>query len=89
MDIVPPGEPNLWSADPYTAYVRDNHIYGRGTEDNQQDMVASIFAAKAFMDEGIIPVSSIGLFFVADEETSGGKGLYHVLDLAGKDFQPR
>ncbi len=86
LDIVPPGELNLWSADPYTAYVKDNHIYGRGTEDNQQDMVASIFAAKAFMDEGIIPSSSIGLFFVADEETSGGKGLYHVLDLPEKIF---
>lgn len=81
LDIVPPGELNLWSADPYAAYVKDNHIYGRGTEDNQQDMVASIFAAKAFIDEGIIPSSTIGLFFVADEETSGGKGLYHVLDL--------
>ena len=55
LDIVPPGELNLWSADPYIAYVKDNHIYGRGTEDNQQDMVASIFAAKAFLDEGILP----------------------------------
>jgi succinyl-diaminopimelate desuccinylase len=86
LDIVPPGELNLWSADPYTAYVKDNHIYGRGTEDNQQDMVASIFAAKAFIDEGIIPSSSVKLFFVADEETSGGKGLYHVLDLPEKIF---
>ncbi len=86
LDIVPPGELNLWSADPYTAYVKDNHIYGRGTEDNQQDMVASIFAAKAFLDEGIIPASTVGLFFVADEETSGGKGLYYVLDLPEKIF---
>lgn len=86
LDIVPPGELNLWSADPYTAYVKDDHIYGRGTEDNQQDMVASIFAAKAFLDEGIIPSSSIRLLFVADEETSGGKGLYHVLDLPEKIF---
>lgn len=87
LDIVPPGELNLWSAEPYAAYVKDNHIYGRGTEDNQQDMVASIFAAKAFIDEGIMPASSIGLFFVADEETSGGKGLYHVLDLPEKIFR--
>jgi succinyl-diaminopimelate desuccinylase len=86
LDIVPPGELKLWSADPYTAYVKDNHIYGRGTEDNQQDMVASIFAAKALLDEGITPSSSINLFFVADEETSGGKGLYHVLDLPDKIF---
>jgi succinyl-diaminopimelate desuccinylase len=87
LDIVPPGELNLWSANPYVAYVKDHHIYGRGTEDNQQDMVASIFAARAFFDEGITPASSIGLFFVADEETSGGKGLYHVLDLPETIFR--
>jgi succinyl-diaminopimelate desuccinylase len=88
LDIVPPGELNLWSADPYAAYVKDDCVYGRGTEDNQQDMVASIFAAKALMDEGVVPASSIYLFFVADEETSGGKGLYHVLDLPEKIFSP-
>lgn len=86
LDIVPPGELKLWSSDPYQAYVKDNRIYGRGTEDNQQDMVASIFALKAFIDEGVIPNRSVGLFFVADEETSGGKGLYHVLDLPEKIF---
>jgi len=86
LDIVPPGELNLWSEDPYSAYVKDDLIFGRGTEDNQQDMVASIFAAKALMDEGVTPASSIGLFFVADEETSGGKGLYYVLDLPEKVF---
>jgi succinyl-diaminopimelate desuccinylase len=86
LDIVPPGELSLWSADPYTAYVKNNHIYGRGTEDNQQDMVASIFAAKAFLDEGVVPSFPVNLFFVADEETSSGKGLYHVLDLPEKIF---
>ncbi len=86
LDIVPPGELNLWSDDPYQAYVQGDRLYGRGTEDNQQDMVASIFAARAFLDEGIVPSSYIKLFFVADEETSGGKGLYHVLDLSEKLF---
>ncbi len=81
LDIVPPGELNLWNSDPYSAYVKDNRIYGRGTEDNQQDMVASIFAAKAFIDEGISPANPVRLFFVADEETSSSKGLCHVLDL--------
>ena len=47
LDIVPPGEIKLWSHDPYSAYVKNGHLFGRGAEDNQQDMVASIFAAKA------------------------------------------
>ncbi len=78
-DIVPPGEPGLWKTDPYQGYVENDRIYGRGTEDNQQDLVASIFAAKAFLEENELPESSIGLAFVADEETSSRCGLFHVL----------
>lgn len=80
MDIVPPGELRLWSHDPYKVYVKDGHVYGRGVEDNQQDMVASIFAAKALMDEGLIPENSIKLAFVSDEETSSSMGLYYMID---------
>ena len=70
LDVVPPGEPALWRSDPYRGYVRDGLVYGRGTEDNQQDMVASVFAAKAFLDEGVTPENAVGLAFVADEETA-------------------
>jgi succinyl-diaminopimelate desuccinylase len=80
MDIVPPGELRLWSKDPYKAYVKDGHIIGRGVEDNQQDMVASIFAAKAMIDEGLMPEISINLAFVSDEETSSNMGLYYMID---------
>ncbi|MBT8490717.1 MAG: M20 family metallo-hydrolase, partial [Deltaproteobacteria bacterium] len=80
MDIVPPGELNLWDDDPYKGYVKEGKIYGRGTEDNQQDLVASIFAAKAFRDEGIMPETSVGLVFVADEETGSKHGLTYVLE---------
>jgi succinyl-diaminopimelate desuccinylase len=82
MDIVPPGELRLWSHDPYKAYVKDGRLFGRGIEDNQQDMVASIFAAKAIMDEGLIPDNSIKLAFVSDEETSSSMGLFYMIDSA-------
>ncbi len=88
LDIVPPGEPGLWSADPYQAYVKDDCVYGRGTEDNQQDMVASIFAARALLEEGIVPSSTVNLLFVSDEETSSEKGLQHLLSLPQKLFRP-
>ena len=63
MDVVPPGERSFWSADPYLAYEKEGRIFGRGTEDNQQDLVASIFAAKACIDEGISHSSTIRLAF--------------------------
>jgi succinyl-diaminopimelate desuccinylase len=80
LDIVPPGELKLWHHDPYRAYVKDGHIFGRGVEDNQQDMVASIFAAKAIIDEGLTTANSINLAFVSDEETSSNMGLFYMMD---------
>ncbi|HUN53898.1 MAG TPA: M20 family metallo-hydrolase [Smithella sp.] len=88
MDIVPPGELGLWSRDPYQAYVKDGILFGRGVEDNQQDMVASIFAAKALMDEGILPENSIKLGFVSDEETSSSMGLFYMIDSTENLFNP-
>ena len=86
LDIVPPGELNLWHHDPYRAYVKDGHIFGRGVEDNQQDMVASIFAAKAIIDEGLTTTNSINLAFVSDEETSSNMGLFYMMDSTDKLF---
>ena len=43
-------------------------------------MVASIFAAKALLDEGITTANSINLAFVSDEETSSSMGLYYMID---------
>lgn len=87
MDVVPPGEQTLWDHDPYEGYVKEGKIYGRGTEDNQQDLVASIFAARAFLDEGVKPQLSVGLAFVADEETSSNKGLVYLLGMKKKLFK--
>lgn len=87
MDIVPPGELKLWDDDPFRCHVRDGRIYGRGTEDNQQDIVSSIFATKAFLDEGASPESTIGLAFVADEETSSRFGLSFILQHENNPFR--
>jgi len=79
MDIVPPGELSLWKGNPYKAWVEEGKIYGRGTEDNHQDLVASLFAAKAFLVEDLKPAFTIGLALVADEETGSAKGIDYVL----------
>jgi len=87
LDIVPPGEMAFWSENPYKGYEKEGRIYGRGTEDNQQDLVASIFAAKALMDAGVMPESCIGLAFVADEETSSQYGLAYLLQHQDNPFR--
>jgi succinyl-diaminopimelate desuccinylase len=87
LDIVPPGEMKFWDRDPYQGYVKEDRIYGRGAEDNQQDLVASLFAARAFLDEHIVPESNIGLTFVSDEETASRWGLAYLLQHENNPFK--
>jgi len=87
MDVVPPGEATLWRGDPYKAWIEGGKIYGRGVEDNQQALVGSIFAVKAFQAEGIKPAYDVGLALVADEETGSDKGIGYVLQHS-KAFRP-
>jgi succinyl-diaminopimelate desuccinylase len=79
MDIVPPGDLAQWNGDPFKAWVEGGKIFGRGVEDNQQDLVASLFAVRAFQAEGIRPNCNIGIALVADEETGSRKGIEYVL----------
>lgn len=89
LDVVPPGDKELWDTDPFKAVVKDGKIYGRGTEDNQQGIVASIVAAKALLHNKIIPEIDIKLLFVADEEVGSKYGIEWILnnrsDLFKKD----
>ncbi len=79
LDVVPPGDMSQWKGNPFKAWVEQGRIYGRGVEDDQQDLVASVFAVKALMAEKIIPPYDIGLAIVADEETGSAKGIDYVL----------
>jgi len=80
LDVVPPGELAVWRGDPFKAWVEKGRVYGRGAEDNQQDMVASLFALKAFRAEGLKPAFDVGIALVADEETGSRKGIQYVLE---------
>ncbi len=79
MDVVPPGEEGLWVSSPYELRVEGDFVYGRGVEDNQQAIVSALLVADALLSKGITPEYSLGLLFVADEETGMKHGLPHVL----------
>ena len=79
MDVVPPGDLSQWDTDPFKPVVRDGKVYGRGTEDDGQGIVSSLFAAKAILDEGIEPNLSLGLAIVSDEETGNRYGIEHLI----------
>jgi succinyl-diaminopimelate desuccinylase len=78
MDVVPAGDLGAWKSDPFDPIVKDGKVIGRGSEDNGQDLVASLFAFKALMDEGVTPQQDLALMFSADEETGSVHGIKQV-----------
>lgn len=80
LDIVPAGEESLWTiTKPFRPLVKDGKIYGRGSEDNMQPMVASIYAIKALKNLKIKPKRTVALAFVADEEHGSKYGIQHII----------
>jgi len=80
LDIVPPGEDSFWTVTkPFEPLVKDGRVYGRGSEDNTQSTVASIFAMKALKNLKVKPKRTVALCFVADEEQESTYGIRHLI----------
>ncbi|MBQ7154756.1 MAG: M20 family metallo-hydrolase [Synergistaceae bacterium] len=80
VDVVPEGDRNAWSLDPFKPEVRGSRLYGRGVSDNGTCLVSALYALKALVDAGITPEYTILLAFVADEEMGSNYGLQPLLE---------
>ncbi len=83
LDVVPPGEGKLWESHPYTLVVNGDKLIGRGVEDNQQSLVASLFAASILRELDLHPLRTVRLLFVADEEVGSEHGIQFLLRQPG------
>ena len=87
MDTVSEGDRSLWKTDPFKAKISGGKIYGRGSNDDGQEVIASIFALKALKDSGARTKLNFGIAIAADEETSSNYGMAKLVDekLFGKE----
>ncbi|MFS8961864.1 Sapep family Mn(2+)-dependent dipeptidase [Lactobacillus delbrueckii] len=67
VDVVPPDEG--WSQDPFTPWVKDGRIFGRGASDNKGPALAAYYALLALKEAGFQPKKKISLIIGTDEET--------------------
>ncbi len=80
IDTVSEGDRSLWNHDPFEAYVKDGKIYGRGTSDNGQGVISSIFALKAIKDSGVETYYEPAIALVADEEVGSDYGIKKLIE---------
>jgi len=73
-DVQPPEPLELWDSPPFSAEVRDGHLYARGVADNKGNLVARLAAVEAWLAvRGELPLNI--LFVVEGEEEIGSTNL--------------
>ena len=75
LDVVPPGDPATWTADPWAAEVRDGRLYGRGACDMKGGVAAILAAVRALVASGA--AARLGgelLVVLVPGEEDGGQG---------------
>ena len=71
VDVVPTGQENLWNKSPWSGYIKNGRIYGRGSCDMKAGLSAGIFAAQVLQSIGFKPDGNIMIQSVIGEESGG------------------
>ncbi|MEO8437435.1 MAG: ArgE/DapE family deacylase, partial [Chloroflexota bacterium] len=75
LDVVPPGDPTTWTADPWSGEVREGSVYGRGACDMKGGVASILGAIRALRESGELGRldGELIVAFVPSEE-DGGQG---------------
>lgn len=68
LDVVPAGDLSKWNSDPFEAVIKENCIFGRGTQDDKGPTLAAMYAFKAVVDSGVSINKTVRFIFGIDEE---------------------
>ncbi len=78
-DVVPLGNSDAWSVDPFGGEIIDDVLYGRGATDMKSAVGAFVDAASRVIEAGSVN-GSISLLITGDEEGPAVNGTTKVLD---------
>lgn len=78
-DVVPLGNPDDWTVDPFGAEIKDGFLYGRGATDMKSGVAAFAAAAVDFVHD-TPPDGAVVLAITGDEEADALDGTTALLD---------
>ncbi len=68
IDVVPPGDLEAWSNEPFSGHVADGKVWGRGACDMKAGVIAQTYAARVLRELGIELEGDLILEAVVGEE---------------------
>ena len=87
VDVVPTGDINNWSINPFSGEVKEGKVWGRGAADMKSGIAAFIAAVSDFLkdNKNLKEFGSISFIITSDEEGKAINGTKKVVDwLKGK-----
>ncbi|MDH5583673.1 MAG: succinyl-diaminopimelate desuccinylase [Gammaproteobacteria bacterium] len=79
-DVVPPGDTDAWSTDPFEPTFKGDTVYGRGTADMKSGLAAIVVAIEQFLKDRPEHKGSIALLITSDEEGRARDGTLKVME---------
>lgn len=79
-DVVPPGDEEQWSTDPFEPTFKDGILYGRGSADMKSGLAAMVIAIEEFIGSYPDYEGSIALLITSDEEGRARDGTLKVIE---------
>jgi succinyl-diaminopimelate desuccinylase len=78
-DVVPPGNVNDWTVDPFKPSIKKDHLIGRGANDMKSSIACFVSAVDKFLKKGKFN-GSISFLITGDEEGLAINGTKKVVD---------
>ena len=75
VDVVPAGDPALWTHPPFEPVIAGDWMFGRGSGDMKAGHAANLFALKALRRLGLQPAATVYVQSVVEEESTGNGAL--------------
>jgi len=84
LDVVPPGNLNDWTVNPFKPSIKKGHLIGRGANDMKSSIAAFVSAVSIFLKMNSNFKGSISLLITGDEEGEAVNGTKKVVDYLKK-----
>ena len=84
LDVVPPGNLNDWTVNPFKPKVKNGHLIGRGANDMKSSIAAFVSAVSIFLTKNKDFKGSISFLITGDEEGDAVNGTKKLVDYLKK-----